>query len=499
MEISSTTRFWTIAIFVVYSVLCIILSNWSSRKSQKDENFGKGFYAGGGQMHWLPAGMMIAAAACSGGTFLSNPGLSHSWGLMWPVCMGFTVFGGAMAGIIINKKLRIVLGRIHSVSLGTTLKHRYSNSAFIGWYVPIAIAIFSGLFLYQQMTSGAKLMETVTGLPYVYGLIIFGMILLAYTIFSGAKGQAIVSIFQGIIMTITTIAMFIGIVSFVRGQFGTVTDAFKDLAVKSPSIVSPWATFGFMGFVSFLFNVTVGFCGTNNVAQANKVGTCKDLHNSIAMTIIFVGFWSLIMPLLGTLGKTVFPDVTSDTIIPYAAMATLPPIFAGIVVSGVTAAIHSTIAFNLLNINSVLVMDLIDNQIMKGKASDEQLKKYNSIVTVVLVVLMVVLAIKPPALIGVINNFSIAGGAAAFFMPVLFGVWWPKANKYGCIASMVGGVGYYLLANYNHALCFGLSNPTFPCLIVAAIIMVVVSLATPAPDDEILDIWFGVGKTAHKA
>lgn len=497
MEISSSARIWTIITFVVYSIICIILANVAGKKKESG-GFGKSFYAGGGNMNWLAAGMMLASAACSGGTFLSNPGLAHSWGLMWPICMFFTVFGATIAGIIVNKKLKIVCGRINAVSLGAALKHRYGNNAFIGWYTPLSIMIFSGLFLYQQMTSGAKLMETVTGLPYIYGLLIFAVILLAYTLLSGAQGQSVVSVFQGAVMTITTIALVIGIMSHVNGTWGGLENAFHNLSETSPQTLSPVAGFSFLILGSFLFQTGVsGSIGSNNVAQATKLGSSKALHKSTIMTIVFVGFWSMVMPTLGTIAKTVFPDVASDSIIPYTAMIVLPPVFAGIVVSGVTAAIHSTLAFNLLTINSVVVMDLIDGQIMKGKANDKQLKTANTVVTVTLIVLMVLIAIKPPELIGVINNFSIAGGAAAFFIPMLFGVWWKKANVYGCISSMICGIGYYLLSSAVKTLTFGV-NAIIPSLIVAAIAMMAVSSMTPRPSDEVIDIWFGVGKSTHK-
>ena len=58
------------------------------------------------------------------------------------------------------------------------------------------------------------------------------------------------------------------------------------------------------------------------------------------------------------------------------------------------------------------------------------------------------------------------------------------------IASMVGGVGYYFLATFNPVFAFNM-NPIIPSLIVALLAMVIVSVATPAPEKEIVDIWFG--------
>ena len=144
-----------------------------------------------------------------------------------------------------------------------------------------------------------------------------------------------------------------------------------------------------------------------------------------------------------------------------------------------------------------MVMDIYDGLIKKGTATDAQLKRVNTVVVIIVVAITVGFAIQPPALIGVINNFAIAGGACAFFMPVLFGVWWKRANKYGCIAFMVVGIGYYLAATAVPSLALGLL-PLIPSLVLACVAMVVVSLATPAPDSETLDVWFGVGRSCVK-
>ena len=500
MTVPASTRMFAIITFVIYSVLCVVIGNLANRQAaKKAAGFGKNYFAGGGNMNFLAAGFMIAASFASGGTFLSNPGLAHSWGLMWPVAIATFSFSGLIAASLVNKKLKIICNRINAVSLGAVLRHRYGDNKFIAWYTPLAIVVFTGLFLYQQMTSGARLMETMTGLPYIWGLVVFGVVMLAYTIFGGSKGTAAVSIFQGFIMTVTTIALAVGVVMYVRGEFGTVTNAFQNLSLSNPEILEPASTFGLATFASYLFQVGIsGNIGKDNVAQAVKIGTSKSLHSSTAITLAFVGLWSIVMPTLGTVGKTVFPDVVSDTIIPTLSLVVLPPVFAGIVASGVAAAIQSTVAFQLLNVNSCVVMDIYDDLIMKGKASDAQLKKVNTVAVVIVTALTVGLAIKPPALIGVINNFAIAGGACAFFMPLLLGVWWKRANVYGCITSMIVGIGYYLLSTAFPALTFNVL-PLIPSLVLACIAMVVVSLITPAPSAETLDIWFGVGRTCIPA
>lgn len=499
MEVSQNVRTIALLTFALYSIICVVLGNYSARKAANAPGgFGKNYFAAGGNLGWLASGMLIASSLCSGGMFLSNPGLAHSWGLMWPICMATFTFCGLVAAGLINKKLKIICNRIDAVSFGAVLRHRYEDNKFIAWYTPLAMVAFTGLFLYQQMTSGARLMETMTGLPYIYGLVVFGLVLLAYTVFGGSRGTSAVSVFQGAIMTITTVALAVGLIIYIRHDYTTVENAFRNLATSSPEVLSPTSNFGFTMLASYLF--LVGFSnnvGKDNVAQCTKIADSKTLHDSTALTLVFVSLWSIIMPTLGTLGRTVFPDIVSDTVVPYSALMVLPPIFAGIVASGVAAAIQSTLAFQMLNVNSCIVMDIYDGLIKKGKSSDAELKKFNTIVTVTVVIITILLAINPPALIGVINNFTIAGGAAAFFMPMLFGVWWPKANKYGCIGAMASGISYYLLATAVPVLAFGV-NPIIPSLVISGAAMIILSKLTPEPSAEVQDVWFGVGRTCVK-
>lgn len=53
-----------------------------------------------------------------------------------------------------------------------------------------------------QFIGGATLIESVTGLPYWVGLLLFGTIVILYTSIGGFKAVVITDTLQGIIMTI---------------------------------------------------------------------------------------------------------------------------------------------------------------------------------------------------------------------------------------------------------------------------------------------------------
>ena len=63
--------------------------------------------------------------------------------------------------------------------------------------------------------------------------------------------------------------------------------------------------------------------------------------------------------------------------------------------------------------------------------------------TVVLGLIVYVVAIAPPSVIWQINMFAFGGLETAFFWVLLFGLFWPKANRLGAIMAMLGGVICY--------------------------------------------------------
>jgi Na+/proline symporter len=73
--------------------------------------------------------------------------------------------------------------------------------------------------------------------------------------------------------------------------------------------------------------------------------------------------------------------------------------------------------------------------------------------------------------------------AAAFFAPVVLGVYWGRANRYGAMASMVGGAATTFLWEG-----FGSPDidPVLPGVLVSFGLLWVVSLITPPPEGDLL-------------
>ena len=99
------------------------------------------------------------------------------------------------------------------------------------------------------------------------------------------------------------------------------------------------------------------------------------------------------------------------------------------------------------------------------------------------------LSITPPDLIWKINMFAFGGLETAFCWVLVCGLFWKRATKTGALLSMIGGTAAYCVAMAVGFKLFGLHQITIG-IPVALILMVVGSLLTKKPDEEVQAVFF---------
>ena len=170
--------------------------------------------------------------------------------------------------------------------------------------------------------------------------------------------------------------------------------------------------------------------------------------------------------------------------------AGLPYVISGLVAAGGMAAAMSTADGLLLAIANALSHDLYF-KIIDPKA---ETKKRLLVARVLLLVIgaggAIVASMKLTGILGAVA-WAFCFAMSGLFFPLVLGVWWKRANRAGAIAGMVVGLGagwWYLIAvRSGMDPWFGLDHLRFGIVGASAslISMVVVTLLTPAPDEEI--------------
>ena len=111
------------------------------------------------------------------------------------------------------------------------------------------------------------------------------------------------------------------------------------------------------------------------------------------------------------------------------------------------------------------------------------------ITVVVIAVIGVFMASTPDSSVFDIVSFAWAGFGATFGPVVLVSLFWKGANRYGVLAGMVSGGVMIFLWKYVIAKLGGVFAiyELLPAFIVAVAVIVVVSLVTGGPEQEVLE------------
>jgi len=109
---------------------------------------------------------------------------------------------------------------------------------------------------------------------------------------------------------------------------------------------------------------------------------------------------------------------------------------------------------------------------------------------VILSVVIFTLAIRPPSVIVWINLFAFGGLQAAFFWPLLLGLYWKRANATGALVSQVAGVAAFMIFTVYLPRPLGL-HPIVPTLLISLIAFIVATYATEPPQSETIEKFWG--------
>ena len=111
------------------------------------------------------------------------------------------------------------------------------------------------------------------------------------------------------------------------------------------------------------------------------------------------------------------------------------------------------------------------------------------ITLIVISVIGVIMARDPDSSVFQIVSFAWAGFGGAFGAVVLCALFWRRANRWGALAGMIGGgvmVFVWKFAIKPMGGVWGIYE-LLPAFLTSLILIVVVSLLTPAPEQEIVD------------
>jgi sodium/proline symporter len=429
-----------------------------------------------GESAWFLLGLPAAAYGA---------GFTEYWSVIGIAC------GILASWTFIAMPLRRESARMGALTLPDYFEMRFrdrSRSLRLGSMV--AILVFYTGYVAAQLVGAGQILHATFGLDPRLGLLIGAVVVVFYTLMGGFLAVAWTDLIQGLLMTVVAVALpVIGLIRL--GGPGGLADA---LAVRGPDFLT--VTGGQVGH-AFLFGVVVGGLswGFGYLGQPHlltrymAIRKTSELRQAglIAMGWTLLSYWGA--PMIGIVGVAVLgPDLAApDQVMPLLAKALVPGWVAGIMIAGATAAMMSTADSQLLVASSTLIEDLYV-RLFRRESSPAKLVALSRLATVAIAAIAFALAYdslrewmlgsSATSLIDGMVAYAWTGLGASFGPPLLLGLWWRGANRWGALAGMVGGMTATVVWKNSAFLNQLLDIKAAPVLISAALV-IVFSLVAP--------------------
>lgn len=469
-----------IVVLAVYLAVLIAVGFLGRRGTKTVEDF----YIGGRNIGaWVTAISFIAAYFSSvviigGGGFGYKYGMSTVW-----IGASNVLLGCTLCWIILGERIRLFTRRLSTMTVPDFFGKRFSSkearvfSAFI-------ICIFMIVYNVSILKGMGHIFEVLMGIPYLWGVLISGLIIVFYVAVGGYLAVVWTGFIQGWIMLFGIALLTI----MTLKEVGGFASVHSKLMTIDPGLVYTPGIWGWAGLVSYCLIVSFGVWGMPQLmVRFYSIKTTKVLK--IGTVVATIGGCMAILPYFnGACARILYPSLSSpDLAIPTLTKLVLSPLGGAVFLAGVVAAGMSTFSSVLIVISSSVVRDIYEKGFGKALSESEGLKKGRLWSTIIGAISLLV-AIKPPAMVLVLCAFSWAVIASTCLWPMLFGTYWKGTTRMGVLASMIGG-------SVTALLWITLGNPFgihgfIPGILIGFILIIVVSIFTQKlPEEHIRRVW----------
>ncbi|UCD61977.1 MAG: sodium/sugar symporter [Flavobacteriaceae bacterium] len=458
---TSSFGFWDYFIFIAYAFLILGVGLWVSRDKKGHQKNAEDYFLASKSLPWWAIGASLIAANISAEQFIGMSGSGFAVGLAiasyeWMAAITLLIVGKFFLPIFIDKGLYTIPEFVEQ-RYSTTLK----TILAVFW-----IALYVFVNLASVLYLGSLALETIMGIPMVYGVIGLSLFAAAYSLYGGLSAvawtdviQVIFLVFGGLVtsyLALNTVSDGQGVLAGIKVVYETVPEKFVMILDKSNPEYSNLPGLGVL--VGGLWVANLYYWGFNQYIIQRTLAA-KSLRES-QKGIILAAFLKIIIPLivvvpgiaayvmvkdaeilnrLGDAGLQNLPTLEqADKAYPWL-LQFLPTGLKGVAFAALAAAIVSSLASMLNSTSTIFTMDIYKQYVNKN-ATDKRTVNVGRISAAVALGIACVMA---PLLGGIDQAFQfiqewtglVSPGILAVFMLGLF--WKKTTNRAAIVGALV--------------------------------------------------------------
>ncbi|MBM4183630.1 MAG: sodium/solute symporter [Gemmatimonadetes bacterium] len=472
--------------FFLFIAVTLGITWWAARQTKTTEQF----YAAGRSIGPVQNGVALAGDYMSAASFLGISGLVSTTGFDGLIYSTGWLVGWPVVLFLIAEPLR---------NLG---KYTFADVvAFRLRQTPVRIAAAVGtlatvaFYLIAQMVGAGGLIRLMFGIPYVWAIVIVGVVMIAYVLFGGMIATTWVQIVKAVLLLggATLLALL------VLSRFGmSPTGLFAEAASQQgDAVLAPGRLVSNpLDAISLGMALMFGTGGLPHILMRfYTVPDAKGARTSVFVATGLIGYFYLMTFVLGfgamvlvgpeairsvdaggNMAAPLLAEVLGGTpllgFIAAVAFATILAVVAGLALSGAAALSH----------------DLWVSVVRHGHSDPAEQLKVARVATIFLGVLAVTLGITFEGQnVAYMVSLAFAIAASANFPALILSIYWRRFTTVGAVASMVTGTVATLVLIYlsptiqvdvlgHDSAWFPLRNPAMITIPLAFVVGVAVSL-----------------------
>jgi sodium/proline symporter len=476
---------YNVQLLIVMITYMVLLIGWGIYQGRKVKNSSDFAIAGRKLPGWVAA-LSERATGESSWALLGLPGAAYATGLMEVWTAIGCVVGILFAWIFLAWRLRKEAEKYQADTFTEYIAKKHGEvGKWIRIVGSITIVFFFFFYVGAQFLGGGKTINNLfENISVVWGMVIVVLLVVPYTIYGGFRSVTYTDVIQAVIMIITLIVAPIAGIMYLADQpegslfatsisealskagesYSTMTggaalvegsDLSNALYAMFPNSINIIKGLGTGIIIAGAFSWFFGYLGGMPQLTTRFMAVSDEKQSRIARNIgvswTIIAYIGALM--IGWIGIALFgPQGLEDqeTVMPQVITTLFNPVLAGILITGVLAAIIST-ANSLLILSATELSENLVNPLRNKSTQNNNSLLISRVITAVLALIALVLAYFANKtellsdLIYTIVGYVWAGIGSTFSIVILFTLFWKKFHGVPALLTIITGLVFTIL------------------------------------------------------